>query len=491
MQNCVKAYLDLLLNDLGYAGVRYDMTKGYAGKFTGLYNKAANPTYSVGEYFDGNKTNVINWLNATKVDDKIMSAAFDFPIRYSMRDAANNGNWSKLANGGLATDVVYKRYAVTFLENHDTEKRSDADQDPIRKDTLAANAYMIAMPGTPCVFYKYWTDCKQDIKNMILVRYIAGIHNESRWSCTENSAKRYVITTTGKNMKLRAAVGTTANAYTPTDDGWALAAEGYHWRYFLPTSAETVFPSLPSGEYYNGPTVTLRAISTAKDARIVYTTDGTAPTASSTKATNGAKIALPDGKCTLKAALLVNGKVGTIVTRTYSVHKFEAYNIAVYVNTDNVGWTNCYFWTWGGDETHAPANTKWPGDNVTTPTEKNGKKWYSKQFKINTPTDYVNFVFAKSSSVQTADVTGIKANAYFEILNQKDAEGHYLLKNVTADQPTAIIDIAANAAPATTTVVATDGRTVRRFNSAVSAAEAVDGLAAGIYIVNGKKILVR
>ena len=125
---------------------------------------------------------------------------------------------------------------------YDTEKRSDADQDPIRKDTLAANAYMIAMPGTPCVFYKHWTDCKQDIKNMILVRYIAGIHNESRWSCTENSAKRYVVTTTGKNMKLRAAVGTTANAYTPTDDGWALAAEGYHWRYFLPTSAETVFP---------------------------------------------------------------------------------------------------------------------------------------------------------------------------------------------------------------------------------------------------------
>ena len=39
--------------------------------------------------------------------------------------------------------------------------------------------------------------------------------------------------------------------------------------------------------------------------------------------------------------------------------------------------------------------------------------------------------------------------------------------------------------------VGVNGRTVRRFKSAVSAAEAVDGLAAGIYIVNGKKILVR
>ena len=413
VQNCVKAYLDLLLNDLGYAGVRYDMTKGYAGKFTGLYNKAANPTYSVGEYFDGNKTNVINWLNATKVDDKIMSAAFDFPIRYSMRDAANNGNWSKLANGGLATDVVYKRYAVTFLENHDTEKRSDDDQDPIRKDTLAANAYMIAMPGTPCVFYKHWTDCKQDIKNMILVRYIAGIHNESRWSCTENSAKRYVVTTTGKNMKLRAAVGTTANAYTPTDDGWALAAEGYHWRYFLETSLETAWPSLPSGTYYNEPTVTLRAISANADAKIAYTLDGSEPTAKSNVVANGTAITLPEGNITLKVGLLVDGNVSGVETRSYEVKSFKPYPISVYVNTENVGWDHAYFWTWGGDETHGPANKDWPGDKVATATEHNGKKWFAKSFSINTPTDYVSFVFAKDKSTQTADVSNVTATSYF------------------------------------------------------------------------------
>ena len=81
-----------------------------------------------------------------------------------------------------------------------TDPGSDAAQDPIRKDTLAANAYLLAMPGTPCVFYKHWTDCKQDIKNMILVRNIAGIHNESNWSCTENSASRYVVTTTERNL---------------------------------------------------------------------------------------------------------------------------------------------------------------------------------------------------------------------------------------------------------------------------------------------------
>ena len=43
----------------------------------------------------------------------------------------------------------YYQYAVTFVENHDTEKRSNAAQDPLKKDTLAANAFMLAMPGTP------------------------------------------------------------------------------------------------------------------------------------------------------------------------------------------------------------------------------------------------------------------------------------------------------------------------------------------------------
>ena len=492
VQECVKAYLDMLLNDLGYTGFRYDMVKGYAGRFTGIYNTAANPEFSVGEYWDGNKSKVETWLNATKVDNNITSAAFDFPIRYSVRDAANNGDWSKLGNGGVATDEAYKRYAVTFCENHDTEKRSASEpQDPIKKDTLAANAFLLAMPGTPCVFYKHWIDCKQDLKNMILLRNIAGIHNESAWTKEVSNTQRFVLTSEGANMKLRAAVGKTANLYIPSSD-WAVAAEGYHWRYFLPKSAEIVFPSLPSGEYLNEPTVTLRAISASDNAQVVYTFDGTDPTTASQKVASGAKIAVPNGKSTLKAALLVNGVVGKVVAREYNVRKFEAYDIAVYVNTDNVKWTNTYFWTWGGDESHGPVNANWPGDNVTTKTEKNGKQWFSKAFTINSPTDYVNFVFAQSKSVQTVDVSGVNKDAYFEILTSKDAQGHYLVEDVTADQTTAIVDITAtNRATTATTVASLDGRIVRHFAHAVPTAEALNGLPAGIYVVNGKKVLVR
>ena len=169
VQKNVKAYLDFLLNDLGYTGFRYDMVKGYSASFTGLYNSSAGVNYSVGEYWDGNATTVKNWINGTKVDGKIQSAAFDFPFRYTVRNAlrgSNNDNNSKnwkqdpdftlLSASSIMSDANYRQYAVTFVENHDTEKRSNADQDPIRKDTIAANAFMLAMPGTPCVFLKHW-----------------------------------------------------------------------------------------------------------------------------------------------------------------------------------------------------------------------------------------------------------------------------------------------------------------------------------------------
>ena len=237
VQTNVKAYLHMLLEDLGYAGFRYDMVKGYPGKFTALYNKDAQPTYSVGEFWDGNASNCIKWLNATKDNGAIQSAVFDFPFRYTVRDAINNNDWTKLSNASVVSfnNGSYKRYAVTFVENHDTEYRSaTVQQDPLRKDTLAANAYLLAMPGTPCVFLKHWQKYKQEIGNMVAVRKAVGITSMSQMIPMGSTKDYYVVQVLGNGgKKLLCVVGNTAASYTPPDPRWEKVISGYHYAYYV------------------------------------------------------------------------------------------------------------------------------------------------------------------------------------------------------------------------------------------------------------------
>ena len=237
VQTNVKAYLHMLLEDLGYAGFRYDMVKGYPGKFTALYNKDAQPTYSVGEFLDGNASNCIKWLNATKDNGAIQSAVFDFPFRYTVRDAINNNDWTKLSNASVVSsnNGSYKRYAVTFVENHDTEYRAANDQqDPLRKDTLAANAYLLAMPGTPCVFLKHWKEYTQEIGNMVAVRQAVGITNTSLTVPMASTKGYYAVQVLGNgDKKLLCVVGNTAASYTPADTRWKKAISGYHYAYYV------------------------------------------------------------------------------------------------------------------------------------------------------------------------------------------------------------------------------------------------------------------
>ena len=489
VQKTVNAYLDFLLNDLKYTGLRYDVSKGYAPRFTGLYNKTANVPFSVGEYWDGNISAVKNWVDGTIVDGAIQSAAFDFPIRYTVRDAVNDGTWN-FTSGGLVTQPGFKRFAVTFVENHDTEKRSDTDQqDPVRRDTLAANAYILAMPGTPCLFLKHWKDYKSDLKQMILVRHAAGITNESDWEQTSYVPnKNYTFTVTGSKAKLRVVLGQVADPANARK--WVKVAAGYHYAYYLENAAETAWVSLPSGEYDGAKEVTLTAVSKNSNARLVYTTDGTEPVATGTNVASGTKITLPVGTTTLKVGLLINGIVSSVISRTYKIADFQPYQITIHANTDNVGWTSVNYWTWGGDGTHAPQNTSWPGDKITVTKTVNGKTWFYKTFTINSSSDLVNLVLsANAGDPQTVDITGIKKDAYFEVSTDKDGT-KYKVNDVTSSIPTGIASITQQPTDGNTLVdvYTTDGALVR---SRVAFNEAAKGLPAGIYIIGGKKMAVK
>ena len=487
VQTIVKAYLDMLLNDFGYAGFRYDMVKGYSGKFTGIYNTATKPTYSVGEYWDGNVSVVKNWLNATKVNGQITSAAFDFPIRYVVRDAIK-ANWSTVKTDGLANDPAYKQYAVTFVENHDTEYRSAGEQqDPIRKDTLAANAYILASCGTPCVFYKHWIDCKQDIKAMINARQLAGITNTSNTTFNAYKGNGYNgIMTTGTKTSLLAIVGPNANKFA-APNSYAELLNGYHYRYFMPKKANVAWVDLASGDYEDTMKAKLVAVSNEDNAQLVYTTDGTEPTASSKKAKSGEELEIPFGETTLKVGLLIDGVVSGVLTRTYKVEKpaaFEPYDITVYANADKVGWTGDFnFWAWcDSPNENLTASGKWPGDKVTQSKEIEGKKWFYQTYKIKSKSYMVSFVFSTGTgSPQTVNFANINKDTYLEIQNEKDG-AKYKIKDVTANMPSTgishpIIDNNAQNDPFWYTL--SGMKMIEKPNQA------------GIYIHQGKKVIIK
>ena len=433
VQKVIKAYLKYLKDDLGYTGFRYDMVKGFDGSHVAEYNDAVGVEYSVGEYWDGNDK-IESWINRTNKK----SAAFDFQFRYNVRDAVNgaaNGkvttssDWSKLnSNDNLMHDANYRRYAVTFVENHDTQKRSESEQnDPLRKDTIAANAYMLAMPGTPCIFQPHWNAYKSEIKEMIAARKYAGITNMSNYANKQSKKTLYVNKVTGTKHKLLVAVGNDADKYAG-ETGYTKILSGYHYAYFLSNDAETSWTDVPSGSYEEGFKTTLTAVSQTEGAKLVYTLDGSTPTAKSTTVESGKEISI-NGTCTLKVGLLVNGEVRNIATHQYTIEKFKAYKFMVYVNADAVNWNSLYCYTW-----KKAASVEWPGEKMTETKTIGGKTWYYKEVSIDNANEVVNVIFNSTGTdkPQTVDITGLTSTAYFEIETSKEGKKNKV-KDVTAE----------------------------------------------------------
>lgn len=226
VQENVKAYLDFLKNDVGYIGYRYDFVKGYAPKYNGMYNVDAKIEYSVGEYWDGNVSLVKNWIDGTKVDGVIQSAAFDFPLKYYINDAIGKGQWSRLDGSSLASDATYKRYSVTFVDNHDSYR----DDNKCPANLEAANAYILTMPGTPCVFLNHWKAYKTAIKKMILIRRLAGISNTSLIAGKKTYTAGHHVKVKGANASVMCLLGNTDGIVL---DGYKLALEGSNYKIYV------------------------------------------------------------------------------------------------------------------------------------------------------------------------------------------------------------------------------------------------------------------
>lgn len=485
VQKIIKAYLKFLKEDIGYTGFRYDMVKGFIGTHVADYNDATGVEFSVGEYWDGNQS-IINWINKTNKK----SAAFDFQFRYNVRDAigikdnqiVSSPNWSKLKSDyNLMHDPTYRQYAITFVENHDMQYRSKNEPlDPLKRDTLAANAYMLAMPGTPCVFQPHWRAYKQEIKSMIEARKLAGITNMSNYTNKMAQTACFANETTGNKAKLIVVVGNNTKAYTPGTD-YAQILEGYHYRYYLSKSAETAWCNIPSGEYEAGFKAKLTAVSQNSNAKLVYTTDGTAPTAKSKQVATGNTINI-DETCTLKVGLLSNGTVTGIRTYNYTVKAFEPYTITVYANADQVtNWGSVmYFYAWN---TSGELTEKWPGTAVTATKTLNGKKWYYMDFKIKSKDAIVNIIFNQGKDKkQSVDMNAGNSTKFYEITTAQ-SNGKYTCKDVTATwaPPTGITGTP------TISNTTTDNAWYTLSGMKLGKKPAKNG----VYIHQGKKVIIR
>jgi alpha-amylase len=474
VQTNVKAYLHMLLEDLGYAGFRYDMVKGYGAEYTKIYNEDSNPTFSVGECWDSSNT-IKDWINGTGKN----SAAFDFQFKYVVRNAVDASDWSKLGQGNgngnyplIYNEIEsgsYRRYAVTFVENHDTQLRKDGSSNgPLNADTLAANAYMLAMPGTPCVFLAHWIDYKPYIKPMIEARQLANIKNTSSYEVLKSEKSCYVVKT---DDKLIAIIGNTS-AYTPSDE-FVKVLDGYHYAYYLRKSvANKAWVSHASGSYKGEQKVVLAAITT-QNAKLVYTTDGTNPTASSPSVTSGSTITIPTGITTLKVAMLIDGIVtGSIITRTYEVEYVEPFVIpdfctvaegevcAFYETPASWGNVNCYTWTGT-----TPFDGSWPGKACTHVGTYNSKKVWKWSYSGTKTTQPANIIFNDGTN-QTTDLI-FKNGGYY------NPNG---LKGIV----TGVRSIRTPVSNSMRRIYTIDGRYAgTEFNV----------LPHGIYVVNGKKVV--
>jgi alpha-amylase len=233
VQEMFNAYLKWMKNVMKYDGWRYDKGDGYSNWHMDNYNKASEPYIAFEEYYDGNAENIKNAIRAGNMN----MMAFDFPAKFDAINPIAGWNYvgrrGLIGNDGTGSDY-WKKHAVTWVENHDMFLRDDNDLEfggrnnsmtpAMKYRVLDANAFILSMPGVPCVFYPHWYKYKDEIKAMINARYKTGVHSESAVS-DEAGDGYYKATITGTNGEIRLLLGPNSG-YNSTPSGYTLAVKG-------------------------------------------------------------------------------------------------------------------------------------------------------------------------------------------------------------------------------------------------------------------------
>lgn len=396
VRDMCRAYLKWLRQEIGYDGFRYDYCKGFHNSHINDYNSAAEAYFSVMEYWDGN----VNTLQARLNDAGWNTLTFDFATKYqAFNNGIAGGNYAGCRGPGLL-GAGKGKYAVTFVDSHDSYQRDDNEfcgkgnsmKTSNRDHLLEANAFMLSMPGVPCVFYPHWKELKAQLAPMIIARHNAGVHSESAVS-DEGDASGYRATVTGKNGTLVLELG---NRKTTSKPGYTLAASGNGYAIWtrldhavaprLTVTSSTTFKT-------DSMEVTVGAIGGSEEVTLYYTTDGSDPRSSATRCTYTAPIFV-SGTTVLRVCGIGAGSETDVAERTYTYKAPQTTPIIVsfYKPMD---WTkvNLYAWNASGE-----LAGKWPGTQLTV---QNSEGYFFYQFDPGVLE--VNFIF-NNGSLQTADL---------------------------------------------------------------------------------------
>ncbi len=398
VQAMFEAYLKWMKHEMKYDGWRYDYCKGFKGKYINQYNKAAANYFSVTEFWDGNPTTLQSYLN----DCANNTLTFDFATKYTaFNQGIAAGNYTKLKGAGLPGRGLAK-YAVTFVDSHDTFDRNNGSEFSKEKaKILQANAYLLAMPGVPCVFYPHWKLYKANIGKMILARQAAGVHSQSAVS-DEAGSGYYKATITGTNGEIRLLLGPNSG-YDATPAGYTLADKGTNYGVYYKTN-NPVAPRLivtPGSQTFKDPagiTVTMTTVGGSATNMIYYTLDGSDPKTSDTRQQYTAPITITQ-TTTLNAYAEANGAKTAVQTYTYTYKEPQTTPIIVrfYKPAD---WAKLNLYAWVKDATGKVTELtgKWPGTEMTV---QDSEGWYYHQFDASIKE--VNFIF-NNGTVQTSDL---------------------------------------------------------------------------------------
>ena len=395
-----RAYAKWMVNVMKYDGFRYDYCKGFHMSHVDDYNANAGAYFSMIEYYDGNRD--VLWSRIA--DARENTLALDFAMKFNVMNAGiGQFNYSACKNPNSLIGMGKGKWAVNFIDNHDTFERgnncdfggSDPMSDGVKDRLLQANAYMLSMPGVPCVFYPHWKAHGAAIKPMILARKAVGVHSESAVSdeVIGNGYRAYVTGTKG-TLILELGAACSSCPY-----GYIEVAAGPGYKMYI--TYECSFPELTISQgttTYRTSTmsITMNAVGLAGTPTIYYTLDGSDPKSSATKKTYSGAITI-SGNVTLKAYADVSGRQSEVQTCEYTYIPPQDQSITIAFQKPDT-WQNVYLYSW--DNAEEKLTGLWPGIRLTQ-TNLSGLYYY--QFSDEQPRE-INFILHNNSGTQSADL---------------------------------------------------------------------------------------